>query len=221
MDKEKQDINGEEPRSVDAIEGEIHSTRERMDKTVDALSQKLNPDRYIENAGDWVQGQIESVDTDSMKRSAARIGRKTGGVIQEHPLPIALGALALASIFLPKPSLNRRRDSAQSRENGTEESVGLTASEEKYPLTEKTENTFYRGKEKYPVAMCLGAMAAGFLAAFALPRTRKENKIYGDSAKEFKEKMADQGRQLVNDAKETVREKTDEIVEDIKHLTDD
>lgn len=217
MDKEKQDINGEERRPADDIESEIHSTRERMDRTVDALSQKLDPNHCIENAGDWVQDKIESVDTDAMRRSAARVGRKTGSIIQEHPLPVALGALALASLFLPRPSLNRRRNSAAS----DDESLKEPTSSEKPPLTQKSENSFSRGKEKHPVAMCLGAMVAGFLAAFALPRTRRENKIYGESAEEFREKLADQSRQLVTDAKESVREKTDEIVKDIKELTDE
>lgn len=226
-----------------------------MDQTMDQLSTKLNPERYIEGAGDWVKGKIDAVDTDSFAETAKLIGKKTSRFIADHPLPVALGALTVASMFAKRSDHDRKikdpyipghpnadgptgiidpkldpkvKQLPEHSENGTENgsSSGKMAHATQAvksgfsTAAHKTGDTFTRGKEEYPAVMCLGAMALGFLAAFALPRTRKEDMWCGDKADDFKQDVADRGNKLVDETKETIRRKKDELVGKAKAQTE-
>ncbi len=246
----------EEHRTTDALEDEIRTTRERMDHTLDKLSTKLNPERYIEGAGDWVKGKIDAVDTDSFKETAKRIGRKTSRFIADHPLPVAFGALTVASLFTKRSDYDRKvKDPyipAHPNTDGPTGKINPTLDAKVKQLPEQSENgtsngnsdgkiahathavrsglstaahktgdTFTRGKDEYPAAMCLGAMALGFLAAFALPRTRRENEWCGETSDEIKQDVADRGHKFVDETKETIRHKKDELVGQAKEKTDE
>lgn len=263
----------EEHRTTDALESDIKSTRERMDKTLDTISSKLNPERHIENAGDWVKNKIDSVDTDSMRDSAKHLGKKTGNIVRDHPLPVAFGALAIASMFVRKPTYDRKIEEpyipGHFGEEGPTGTINPTLDQGVKQLPENSDNDLgngrsdgkiagaahavkdglstaahktgetlrsfgsstrhtasrsahytgdklSHGKDDYPAAMCLGAMALGFLAAFSLPRTRKENQICGERSDEFRHEIAEKSRQAVDETKETLREKKDEFVDKAK-----
>lgn len=244
MNRVEQYQESEEQRSSEALESDIQSTRDRMDKTLDTLSTKLNPERYIEGAGNWMKDKIDGVDTDSFKDTAKHVGKKTGNIVRDHPLPVALGALTIASLFMrrsddydrkiddpyipahpnatgPTGTLNPTLDPdvkqlPEHSDNGKSSGrAAETAHAVKSGLStaaHRTGDRFSRGKEEYPAAMCLGAMALGFLAAFALPRTRRENEAYGESADEFKHDVAERSRRLVDETKENLHDKKDELL---------
>jgi len=66
---------------------------------------------------------------------------------------------------------------------------------------ERAERTFSEATENYPLAMGFGFLAIGVLAGLALPHSRIEDETLGRRADELKDKVRDQGRQVVETAK--------------------
>jgi uncharacterized protein DUF3618 len=106
-----------EDKSPEVIEGEIVETRARMGERVDAITHKADVksrigDRVTEtrNAvtgkvkGLVSQGSEQAPGADDLKRHAGR----AGGIVQDSPLGLALGAAAvglLAGLLLPSTSV--------------------------------------------------------------------------------------------------------------------
>ena len=90
-------------------------------------------------------------------------------------------------------------------------------------VTEKTKERFEAGKDNHPLAMGLGALATGLLAAVLMPGTRKEDELCGEQADKIKGKAADKADEIkakatdkVDEFKEKVSEKVDELKQKAK-----
>jgi len=68
-------------------------------------------------------------------------------------------------------------------------------------VMERAERTFSEATDNYPLAVGFGFLAIGVLAGLALPHSRIEDETLGERADELKEKVRDQGRQVVETAK--------------------
>ena len=101
-------LQDSEAVSPDALEHEIRQTRSRMDKTLEQISDKIDPRPYVDEAVDWVKAKTEDIDPEAIKHSVAEAGHKTGQVVKENPLPLILGGLAIASAFLPSDLFRRK-----------------------------------------------------------------------------------------------------------------
>lgn len=106
-------LQDSEAVSPDALEHEIRQTRNRMDETLDQISDKIDPRPYVDEAVDWVKSKTENIDSEAIKHSVAEAGQKTGQVVKENPLPLILGGLAIASAFLPSDLFRRKSKSAE------------------------------------------------------------------------------------------------------------
>lgn len=58
---------------------------------------------------------------------------------------------------------------------------------------------FESGKESHPELLALGAIACGFIASLALPRTKHEDELCGESADQLKQKVAENGREFLSE----------------------
>lgn len=70
----------------------IEATRERMDRTVDALSEKLDPRQVVDGISDWVGNASFDDALDSARRSAKRAASH----VRRHPVPYTLAGAGLA-----------------------------------------------------------------------------------------------------------------------------
>ena len=93
--------NGDEKRATETIRAEIDRTRASLDRTVDALQQKLDPQVLIHRT------------FDSFRENAGDVASKLIGVIRRNPVPAALIVLGLVWL-IAKPS-TRDHSSLRSR----------------------------------------------------------------------------------------------------------
>lgn len=101
----------------------------------------------------------------------------------------------------------KKLSAAREKAGETFGNVSAAARERTSHLRSESSARFQSGKENYPALMGLGAVAVGFLAALAIPRTRKENELYGDKADQLKAKAAEKRNEFTEEAKEKIHEK--------------
>jgi gas vesicle protein len=80
-------------------------------------------------------------------------------------------------------------------------------SEKASELGDKVTGKFRRTKEGNPMALCAGALVSGLVVGLLLPKSRQEEKLYGDAANRAKRKLADKGRTMADEAKAKLSEK--------------
>jgi len=80
------------PRDADDIRDDIQHRRERMDRTLDLLSDKVSPRSILADLFDWWDGDSPSDDgkRDQLMRGGKRAGRKVLRALRDNPLPAAL-----------------------------------------------------------------------------------------------------------------------------------
>jgi hypothetical protein len=88
--------NGDE--STDEIRGDIEDTRARMGSTIDAIQEKLSPQRLMDEAKDTVRDATIGK-AQEMAGNVADTARETGSTImdtiRDNPVPVALTAIGL------------------------------------------------------------------------------------------------------------------------------
>jgi len=69
---------------------------------------------------------------------------------------------------------------------------------------QRTEEKLSETVDNYPLALGFGCLAMGVLAGLAFPRTRLEDQALGERADELKQKVREQGREVVETAQRAV-----------------
>lgn len=110
IEKELNEGSNGNRRSAE-LEQEIEVTKSRLDQTVDELAGKLDPREHMHTFIDWMKDQVASADPEVIKD----YGSKAAGYAKENPVPFALGALTLASLFMPRPKLSGRSSNTTGR----------------------------------------------------------------------------------------------------------
>ena len=82
-------------------------------------------------------------------------------------------------------------------------------------MAAKTRERFERGRDEFPLTVCLGALATGLLTAIAIPATRREDIVFGEQSDEIKDKARQKGEELHEDAVEAAREATGKAKEEL------
>ena len=80
---------------------------------------------------------------------------------------------------------------------------------------------FVDAVDSNPLAVGLGFLAAGVLAGFAIPRTRKENELFGPSRDRIVNEAAEAGGQVWEQTKHAAAETADKVVKEGEHVWDD
>jgi len=68
-----------------------------------------------------------------------------------------------------------------------------------------TEDKFYEVTDHYPLAAGLGFLALGLIAGLALPRTRKEDEMMGETADELRARARETGQELLDRGQRAAR----------------
>lgn len=108
--------NGDNSRneSTDEIRGDIEDTRARMGSTIDAIQEKLSPQRLMEQAKETARDATIGRAQD-MASNVADTARETGSTImdtiRDNPVPVALTAIGLGwLIWGARRKATERRD---------------------------------------------------------------------------------------------------------------
>ncbi|MDF1740059.1 MAG: DUF3618 domain-containing protein [Verrucomicrobiales bacterium] len=81
----------------------------------------------------------------------------------------------------------------------------------------KSKKRFERSTQESPGLIGAGALALGFLAAIAIPRTRKENELCGEASDQLKSRIKDR----IDDATPSIEELKDSSIEKVDSLADE
>jgi len=99
--------------SSEVLVEEIEKTQNRIDTTINQITSKMNPKSIGSEIGAYLVDSLEHFELGDIRRIAARTADRTGQVIREHPVPVVLGCLAVASFLLPRDWRSFRREEEQ------------------------------------------------------------------------------------------------------------
>ncbi|MEX2581496.1 MAG: DUF3618 domain-containing protein [Verrucomicrobiales bacterium] len=188
----KEKVSGSAHRVGDSVSDAASSAKSGVKSAASSAKSE------VESATDSVKSGISSAATSTKARmSSAAASTKSG----------AKSAATTAKTTLSEAT-HKTEDALKGASASTREAVSKVARTSK--------ERFYNGKEEYPGAMCLGALAVGFLAALGLPRTRRENTICGETSDELKERVAEKGKEKLTQAQNVALEKQEEAVDKLQ-----
>jgi hypothetical protein len=199
--------------SPERIRGEIERTRAAMDVTLDRLSARMRPRHLVDDVMRFFEQQ-GSEDEGSARRTVRETGEMALGKIKSNPVPATLIGAGLAWLLFKdnrsartvrttaEPSLDPYADSATEGylDAGASSGAGSATGEMKgrassgmHSVTATAERSGARAKqalagavESAPLALGVGALAAGLLAGLVLPGTRTEDELIGGAAENIK-----------------------------------
>jgi ElaB/YqjD/DUF883 family membrane-anchored ribosome-binding protein len=97
------DVTNERTAETDAIRSDIEDTRANMSSTVDAIQEKLSPQRLTEQAKDAVRdatvGRVQDM-ASNVTETARETSATLMDTIRENPLPAALLGIGVGWLFL-------------------------------------------------------------------------------------------------------------------------
>ena len=199
-------------RNPAEIESDIRRTRDRMGEEIEAIGEKLSPERIKQRA------------KDAVTRKTRETSRGLWRTVRENPVPTAIVALGMTLLMRAR---NKQRDSwngystdSWSREDygrATTEGVKERAQELVSEGREKVEhvaeratqrarrtgNDLERFFERNPVIAGAAAVVVGAAIGALLPETAKENRLMGHA----RDELMEQARDVAQHAQETFEEK--------------
>jgi ElaB/YqjD/DUF883 family membrane-anchored ribosome-binding protein len=107
-----------ETDSPEVLRVDIEQTRVEMSGTIDAIQEKLNPDKLKEQVSDAVRDQVETVKDNIREATVGRAEQMVGNVgdsaqragsgfmetVKQNPIPAALAALGIGWLYMKRSS---------------------------------------------------------------------------------------------------------------------
>ena len=214
--------NGE--RRPDQILAEIDRTRGEMDRTLTAIEHRLTPGQLVDQGIDYLRHS-----------GANEFVQNLGGTAKQNPMPLALVGIGLAWLMaLGRQPAQRGYDQSSSPASGIREkasgmlhgasetlsSAKGTVSDTLGSVRERASGVGESAKEQWqrarggidylvheqPLALGAIGLAIGAVLGAAAPRTRVEEQMMGDTARNLTEKAKEVGSQQLEKAKEATKE---------------
>lgn len=220
-------------RSPEEIRREIGETRERLDSTVSALEERLNPSQLVDKGWDWLQHSENS--------------KAILGFVRRHPLPLAV--LGIGAGWLAIAAARSRRDADVDIQEDRSEEI-LASTREVDALGENdwaggngeppgrlrrmgrsaaagvrvTGRKVRESVDVHPLAAGAIAFAAGVAGGLSLPPSRVENRLMGRTSDRVVEQTKEAGieaaRRAKDEAKRAAQKTTDAAKSAIREATD-
>jgi len=212
---------------TDTIEDDIRATRRSIDDKVERIQQRLSP-------GDMVDSVIDFARTNG--------GAIAGGVsrtVRENPVPAAM--IGAGIVWLALASRARQSDAAKTDGETTTDklrqraaAVGESVREHAAAVGERAGEIGHRARvqatraarsggsfvKEHPVLVGAAGIALGAAVAASLPRTKREDSVFGEQASQTKaaakRAAVKEGRKIQEAAKSAV-EKAREAAEQKMH----
>jgi len=217
----KDPMSSQSAASAGAIEeDDIQRTRAEMDRTFDELGRKLAPARLLEDGWELVR--------DKASAGASRLWQ----LARDHPLPaLTVGAGVTWLVIESRrgvSSLPRRWRRTGARSDGVRlgdpaarvaGGLGDRAAE----LGGRLERPARRARRRIvglvdERALATGAasLALGLLAGLALPATRREDELLGETRDELLESAREAGQEAIAKGKQVAREAVERVKESVR-----
>ncbi len=204
--------SGTEGESPEEIRAEIVTTRTEMSGTIDAIQEKLNPDRLKEQVVETVREQVETVKenihdatigrAEEMVSNVSDTARNAGSgfvdTIKQNPIPAALAALGIGWLW-------KQRSSGSSQGN--------------YSTYGQGRISYTGGQPMYGRGQAYGASYGERRGQMPYDGGQDDQSVgdrVGGVANQAKDKVGD----VTGQAKEKVGDATDQAREQVGQLTD-
>lgn len=192
-------LNGSTPETIRA---DIDRTRAQMDATIDRLSERLRPRHLIDDVVRLFQAGGEETEESAARRTMREAGLQAADKLKQNPVPATLIGAGLAWLLFQDRSRRRAASSYDPYMAGPAEggSVGSAARLERETPAQSSA-AFTQAKsaagnllESAPLALGVGALAAGLLTGLVLPETRVEKKLSREASDKLDDSPLASGR---------------------------
>jgi len=183
--------------STAAIESDIERTRNRMGEGIEAIGEKLRPERIKQQA------------KDAVSRKTREAGASLWRTAKENPVPTAIVALGLTMLFKARSKQRNGGEGVTERAQELAERAGEKVSHVAHDAANKakrTGSTLQNFFERNPVIAGAGVVVIGAAVGALLPTTEKENEIMGHA----RDELVQQAKGVASQAQDTLNEKLSE-----------
>jgi ElaB/YqjD/DUF883 family membrane-anchored ribosome-binding protein len=192
-----QDLPDSAPRSSDEIQSGIRDTRQRMDETLDELSQRLTPRSLLNSAMDWWDENSSNI---AGKSRVEKTYRMVSHQVKKHPAPSLLIGAGLVWLFL----------------NSDEEDSHPASSPERHRPQEKPADGPKNGASLTD-KIADKASEAGEVVSGAVDSIRQKTHDLVEGANE----VGGKARELYTSGQQTVKDKLGSGMERLQDAVDD
>jgi ElaB/YqjD/DUF883 family membrane-anchored ribosome-binding protein len=203
------------------ILAEIDHTRHEMDRTLSAIEHRLTPGQLVDQGLDYLRHS-----------GANEFVQNLSGTAKQNPMPVALVSIGLAWLMAlgrqpaqshSSMSSSGLRDKASGAMQGTSET--LSSARERVAgsmdsmrhraseITEGTRQQWQRARggidhlvNEQPLALGAIGLAIGAVLGAAAPRTRAEEQLMGEAARNLTEKAKEAGSQQLDKATQAAKQ---------------
>ena len=199
----------EESRRPEQIESEIRRTRDRMGDGIEAIGDRLRPERIKQRA------------KAAMQRKGANLFRTA----KENPVPTAIVALGL-TLLLKARSKQREQENGYSEWKAEDDHPGLKEKTQEIAgnakdkalaiighageqVAQKAKSTSYSLQDFFqrnPIIAGAGVVVLGAAIGALIPETQKENKLLGHA----RDQMVEKTKTVVQQAQGAIEQKMSE-----------
>ena len=107
-----EELHEQEPRSSTEIESDIHKTRDRMDATLDELSDRMTARSLLNSALDWWESRSEGAPSGGAAKDAYQtVARR----VKENPIPALLVGAGVAWLIIEATTSDDEKAGSYSR----------------------------------------------------------------------------------------------------------
>ena len=168
----------------DEILAEIDRTRGEMDRTLSAIEHRLTPGQLVDQGLDYLRHS-----------GANEFVQNLGGTAKQNPLPVAVTAIGLAWLMALGRQPAQQSYGSSTSTSGLRE--GMSSARERV-----SGGVDYLVNEQ-PFALGAIGHAIGALLGAAAPRTRAEEKVMGDAARNLTGKVTEKAAETAKQVAET------------------
>ncbi|HLT39306.1 MAG TPA: DUF3618 domain-containing protein [Enhygromyxa sp.] len=164
---------------ADALQQDIHETRERLDQTIGALEHQLAPGELIDQILGWFRSSGASGKVGS---KAGDLLSSLGHTIKDNPIPTALIGIGLIGLATDGRSKQDKSGTRESLERGYQQ------------VRQRLEDD--------PLVLGALGIALGAALGAGLPRTRIEDQTFGEA----RDELASKAKRAVEQVRHEVAE---------------
>lgn len=178
----------------EAVEADVEASRERLNSTLEAISDKLSPNQIVDQAMNAVSHQASS-----MMHGASHYAGSVGRMAVRHPLPLALIGIGIG--WLVMSSRRDRHNDETDFDEGMDQSYAAYEGEmsenndmESDGFMERQAHRVSQQARHYfdesPLLIGAGALAIGAILGASLPLSQTERRGLGRAASTAANKVA-------------------------------
>jgi hypothetical protein len=209
------------------IEAQIEATREEMSETIEAIEERLAPERLVDQATDAVRelaGQATTAIGEATADKAHQIARQTRetaprvrgdlvSVITQNPVPAALIAIGVGLLW------KRQAGGSASSHRASFDRYGVER-ERQDPSGGQAQG-LWQMVEANPLAAGVLGLVLGGIAGLLIPETEKEHQVMGETRDRLMTEARMAGSQAIGNVQEQVQGVAEQAIQAVTDKAQD